>query len=137
MSTLKQTESVLSVSGSFYLAAAHVFHCALRGKQDLDFAMIAICFCKSFSHYKSDSYLEKYCLSQRKENSHACDCLTQIGFVELDLLHHRCHDKGEGLPVEEVQRVADEHATEDGRAIVAIACGPHVYTGFNGCKQTT
>lgn len=75
--------------------------------------------------------------SLRCLNSHACDWLTQISFVKLDLFHHRCHDKGEGLPVEKVQRVADEHATEDGRTIVAIACGPHVNTGFNGCKQTT
>ena len=55
--------------------------------------------------------------------------LTQVIFVQFDLLHHRGHDEGEGLPVEEVQRVAHEHAREDDYSIVAVARGPHDCTG--------
>lgn len=58
-------------------------------------------------------------------------CLTQVIFVQFNLLHHRGHDEGEGLPVEEVQRVADEHAEEDDHAVVAVTCGPHDSTRSN------
>lgn len=58
-------------------------------------------------------------------NSRQLCCLTQIIFVEFNLFHHRGHDKRERLPVEEVQRVADEHGEKNGSTVVAIACGPH------------
>lgn len=75
--------------------------------------------------------------------------LTQVVFVQFDFLHHWGHDEGKGLPVEEVERVACEHAEEDGRTIIAIASGCHDFlttantdTKFNTfsaalCESTT
>lgn len=52
-------------------------------------------------------------------------CHTQVILVQFNILHHRGHDKGKGLPVEEVQRVSNEHAYEDGDPVVAISSGAH------------
>lgn len=62
---------------------------------------------------------------KQKKNLHLCFSLTQVIFIQVDLLHHRGHDERESLPVKEVQRVADEHAEEDDDTIVAVARGPH------------
>jgi hypothetical protein len=58
-----------------------------------------------------------------KDNSEAS--LTQVIFVQLDLLHERGHHKGKGLPVEVVQRIAHKHGQENGGAVISIPCGCH------------
>ena len=51
--------------------------------------------------------------------------LTQVIFVQRDLLHQRRHDKGEGLAVEVVQAVASKHGREDHGSVIAVASGCH------------
>lgn len=53
------------------------------------------------------------------------DGLTQVIFVQFNILHNRGHDEGEGFPVEEVKRVANKHAEEDNYTVIAETCGPH------------
>lgn len=51
--------------------------------------------------------------------------LTQVIFVQRDLLHQRRHDKGEGLAVEVVQAVASKHGREDHGSVIPVASGCH------------
>lgn len=46
---------------------------------------------------------------------------TQVIFIQLDLLHHRGHYKGERLPVEAVQCIAHKHGKENSSSVVAIS----------------
>ena len=55
-------------------------------------------------------------------------CHTKVILIQLNFLHQRRHHKGESLPVEVVQRVADKHGQEYSASVVSITWFSH------GCR---
>lgn len=55
---------------------------------------------------------------------------TKIILVHRHFLHERGHHKGEGLPVEVVEHVANKHAEKYGSPVVSIARRGH------GCRES-